>query len=555
MPTMRDLVLRHCDLEQADLEWLHLLAGDWQMISDLSFADLVLWVPQRDTGGWVAVAHCRPSTGTTVYYDDIVGAVVEQGRRPQLERAFELRRICRNRDPEWHDDVPVREETVPVMRAGQPIAVISRHTNLSTARTPSRLELTYLQCADDLARMISSGEFPLAGSPSGPRRGAPRVGDGLIRLDKEGRVVYASPNAVSALHRLGHFGDIVDETLSELITPLLDQPGPVDESLPLVLTGRAPWRSHIESRGATLSLRAIPLTVDGERRAALLLLREITELRRRERELLTKDATIREVHHRVKNNLQTVAALLRMQARRIQSDEARFALQEAMRRVATIALVHETLSEGLGETVDFDEVVGRTLSLAVELAVPSGQVRIRRLGRFGEMRAENATPLALVITELVTNAVAHGLNGTDGTVTVSAQRHGAQLTATIQDDGRGLPEGFSAGASGLGTQIVQALIGGEMNGRISWASPGDVAGPAADTANDGPVDGTVSRGLGGGTVVTIEVKLQTSRDGQPEGHAEGQSDAATDDSAGIDAGGAAERVLDEQVLLDDVSTW
>ncbi len=508
---MKDLVTRHSEMEQADLEWLHLLVGDWQMISDLSFADLVLWIPRRNREGWVAVAHCRPSTGTTVYYDDIVGSMVEQGRRPQLERAFELRRTCRERDPEWHDDVPVREETVPVLRQGRPIGVVSRHTNLATARTPSRLELTYLQCADDLTRMICSGEFPLAGAPSGPRRGAPRVGDGLIRLDKEGRVLYASPNAVSALHRLGHFGDIVDELLSEVITPLLEQPGLVDESLPLVLTGRAPWRSHIESRGATLSLRAIPLTANGERHAALLLLREISELRRRERELLTKDATIREVHHRVKNNLQTVAALLRMQARRIQSDEARFALQEAMRRVATIALVHETLSEGLGETVDFDEVVGRTLSLAVELAAPAGKVVLRRAGRFGEMRAENATPLALVITELVTNAVAHGLRGLDGTVTVTAERQGPRLTATIRDDGRGLPEGFLAGASGLGTQIVQALVGGEMDGRINWSSP--------DT---------------GGTEVSIEVSVRTSLT-QEIGH-------------GDDA-------PEDQPLFDDINAW
>ncbi len=486
MPSMKDLIARHSDLDQADVEWLHLLIGDWQMLSDLSFADLVLWVPRKGREGWVAAAHCRPSTGVTVYYDDIVGTVVDTGRRPLLDRAFELVRVCRERDPEWHDDVPVREETVPVLRSGQPIAVVSRHTNLSSARTPSRLELTYLQCADDLTRMICAGAFPLAGAPSGQKRGAPRVGDGLIRMDKEGKVSYASPNAVSALHRLGHFGDIMDRYLSEIVTPLLEQPGTVDESLPLVLTGRAPWRSHIENHAATLSLRAIPLTIDGERTGALLLLREISELRRRERELLTKDATIREVHHRVKNNLQTVAALLRLQARRITSDEARFALQEAMRRVATIALVHETLSEGLGETVDFDDVVGRTLSLAVELAAPSASVQIRREGRFGEMRAENATPLALVLTELVTNAVEHGLRDRGGTVTVLAERNGSSLRTTIRDDGVGLPEGFSAVSSGgLGTQIVQALVSGEMQGRISWS-----AGPE------------------GGTEVTVQVTVQ-----------------------------------------------
>lgn len=470
MPTLNDLLARHTDLGFADVEWLHLLVGDWQMISDLSFADLVLWAPDRSGDGWVAVAHCRPSTGATVHYDDVVGVQAPHERGVQVDRARELRRICRERDPVWYDDIPVREEAVPVVRSDRVVAVVGRHTNLAAARTPSRLELTYLQCADDLARMIAAGDFPSADSPTGPRRGAPRVGDGLIRLDRDGRVTYASPNAVSAVHRLGYVGEVIDRSLPEITTPLLDISGPVDESLPLVLSGRAPWRSDLEARGTTLSLRAIPLTAAGQRIGALVLLRDVSELRRRERELMTKDATIREVHHRVKNNLQTVAALLRLQARRIRSDEGRMALQEAMRRVATIALVHETLSEKVGGTVDFDDVVDRTVTPAVELAAEGTTLTLQREGRFGALRAENATPLALVFAELVTNAVEHGLAGRSGTVTLAARREGNHLTAVVRDDGAGLPEGFVAGADGLGTQIVQALVGGEMRGSIRWGS-------------------------------------------------------------------------------------
>jgi two-component system, sensor histidine kinase PdtaS len=486
VPTLNDLLTTHADLEAADVEWLHQLVGDWQLISDLSFADLVLWVRDRARDGWVAVAHCRPSTGATVYYDDLVGTRAPRGRRVQVDRAWELRRICRDRDPEWHDDVPVREEAIPVVRRGRVVAVVGRHTNLAAARTPSRLELTYQQCADDLARMIASGDYPVAGSPTGPRRGAPRVGDGLLRMDREGKITYASPNGLSALHRLGYVGDLVNHSLLEIVTPLLDITSTtVDESLPLVLSGRAPWRNELEARGTTLSLRAIPLTAAGQRIAALVLVRDVSELRRRERELLTKDATIREVHHRVKNNLQTVAALLRLQARRIPSDEGRAALQEAMRRVATIALVHETLSEGFGETVDFDDVVDRTVAMAVELAGASAPVRVLRAGSFGELEAENATPLALVLTELVTNAVEHGLAAGGGTVSIEATRSGRQLHAQVRDDGAGLPAGFVAGKDGLGTQIVKALVGGEMRGRIVWSTPST-----------------------GGTEVTVDVTLR-----------------------------------------------
>ena len=98
-------------------------------------------------------------------------------------------------------------------------------------------------------------------------------------------------------------------------------------------------------------------------------------------ELVTKDATIREIHHRVKNNLQTVAALLRMQSRRMVSDEAKQGLEQAMRRVATIALVHETLSQGLTQSVDFDELIGRQFRLSAEVASPSQQVKTAALRR------------------------------------------------------------------------------------------------------------------------------------------------------------------------------
>ncbi|GAB3603887.1 PAS domain-containing sensor histidine kinase [Kineococcus gypseus] len=475
---MADLLQSETGLGPAEAEWLRLLVGDWQLISDLSFADLVLWVPSADRQHFVAVAHCRPTTGPTVHYDDVVGAVLERGRRPQVDTTFDEARSLRGRDPEWDDDVPVREETIPVVRDGVVLGVLARHTNLATSRTPSRLELNYVRCADDLTRMIAVGDFPQLSAPTGPRRGAPRVGDGMLRLDAEGVVTYASPNALSAFHRAGLIGELVGANLAEVASGLAASHLPVDESLPLVVTGRAPWRTDLETEAATLAMRAIPLTRrEGggapARVAALLLVRDVSELRRRERELMTKDATIREVHHRVKNNLQTVAALLRLQSRRIGSEEGRSALQEAMRRVETIATVHETLSQGIDENVDFDQVLDRCLMMAAEVAMSNAErVRTVREGRFGELRQEDATALALVLTELVTNAVEHGFgSGRAGTVVVKVEHHGEdRLEVVVSDDGVGLPDDFQVGSSGLGTQIVRSLVAGELRGRMDFGA-------------------------------------------------------------------------------------
>ena len=113
-----------------------------------------------------------------------------------------------------------------------------------------------------------------------------------------------------------------------------------------------------------------------------MLLRDVTDLRRRDRMLLSKDATIREIHHRVKNNLQTIAALLRLQGRRLQSPEAQAAIEESERRIRSIAIVHETLSRDAGDVVRFDEIVQPLVRVVEEtVAAPDRRSALRGRGR------------------------------------------------------------------------------------------------------------------------------------------------------------------------------
>ena len=155
--------------------------------------------------------------------------------------------------------------------------------------------------------------------------------------------------------------------------------------------------------------------------------------------------------------------------------EARAALEEAMRRVATIALVHESLSQTLDEEVEFDDMGGRALRLAADVASADTKVRTVQTGSFGLVPAEDATPLALVLTELVTNAVEHGFsNRTNGTVEIDAQREGSALRIIVADDGVGMPVPGTEPSekpkkSGLGSQIVATLVSNELGGTIEWS--------------------------------------------------------------------------------------
>lgn len=465
MANLGEMLRLYGDLRPNEADWLHLLVVDWQVVADLSFSDLVLWIPQGD--GFVAVAHSRPSTGVTVHQDDVVGQRLPPARVDLMRRALTEQVIRHSQEPRWTGSYAVREDLVPVVCDGRAIAVMAREANLGIARSPSRLEVNYLALADELCGMVARGEFPNLSAPAA-RRGSPRVGDGIVRLDADGVVLYASPNAMSGFHRLGITGPLVNTVLATGVAERLEVHSTVDETLAVVLMGRAAWRTEVESHGVSLSLRAIPLTEYGQRRGGLLLMRDVSEIRLRERELLTKDATIREIHHRVKNNLQTVSALLRLQARRSTSEETRAALGEAQRRVATIAVVHETLSQTIDESVDFDELIGRILSMTADIATPDTRVSTSFEGSFGRIYASVATSLAVVLTELVANAVEHGLGGRGGGVVVRARRDDADLEVEVVDDGSGLA-GDAPGA-GLGTQIVRTLVTGELRGTIAWAN-------------------------------------------------------------------------------------
>jgi two-component sensor histidine kinase len=276
------------------------------------------------------------------------------------------------------------------------------------------------------------------------------------------------------------------------------QAGDLSEMIEEALRGEHPNSREVDSgAGAIVQLRAIPLHPRGQSLGALVLLQDVTELRRRDRQILSKDATIREIHHRVKNNLQTVAALLRLQSRRVANAEARVALEESMRRVSSIALVHETLSSAIDEEVAFDEVVDRLLEMLAEVAGTGGQVQVRRSGSFGELPAELATPLVMVLTELVGNAVEHGFpDGRTGTVEVSGLRERGVLAVQITDDGAGLPEKFSLEHSDrLGLQIVQTLVSAELDATMELRR-------RPDGGNEP-----------GGTSVTVRIPLRgTQRD-------------------------------------------
>jgi two-component sensor histidine kinase len=284
------------------------------------------------------------------------------------------------------------------------------------------------------------------------------AGDGVLRIDSDGRVAYSSPNAVNIVRVAGFDGPVVGTPASEL-------PGGGFAIAPVIGIRQAA-ATDTEVADRLLRYRALGLA-----NGVLVLVQDITEEQRREAEIRVKDATIREVHHRVKNNLQTIASLLRIQARRTDSDEARHALAEATERVSSMAVVHDLLAGSDEETVDFAEAARDVVELVRRgLLGDTGDLSVVLEGASGQVDAPTATSLALAVAELVHNAIEHGMAERDsGAVQVQLRRVPGELVIIVRDNGCGLPDGFDPVVSAhLGLEIVRTVVEDDLRGTLSF---------------------------------------------------------------------------------------
>jgi two-component system, sensor histidine kinase PdtaS len=470
MASLTELARFHTSLGGRAVSHLQRLVAGWGLLADLCFADLLLFAPTidaQDGDRFLVLGQVRPSTSQTVYRADWIGTTVDEEERPLVTRAFRLGEIIEGETTIAALKERVRVLCIPVRCNGEVIGVLTRESAPSFGRQPGELERTYVAVFNRFARMIAAGDFPFDAQDIETEE-APRVGDGVILLDASARVEYTSPNGVSALHRVGVHANTEGLRFDEL--------GLDDSLVQTAFSTGAPVTEEVEGGAeVTVLIRCIPLLDHGTVSGAVLLTRDVSELRRRDRLLVSKDATIREIHHRVKNNLQTISSLLRLQARRFDSQEAKVAIEESVRRIRSIALVHETLSREAGDDVAFIEIV-RPLVRMVEDGMSSDDrpVRFQVEGDAGVLPAEVATPASVVLNELLQNAIDHAfpddldLQAAPGRVTVSLSNDGEQLRARVVDDGVGLTPDFDLdSATGLGLSIVRTLVTSELMGTIT----------------------------------------------------------------------------------------
>jgi two-component sensor histidine kinase len=467
--------LQHADLyelidhlSENQAQRIRTVSKEIQLIADLGYCDIVIYCLNSSReiasdNGEVeikAIAAAKPNTSTSVHPDNVVGQKISDPNEAIVRAIATGKRT--SGEAGIVNDVPVKITAVPIKdESGSIIAIMTSERREPEDLRPSEMEQMYMGAANDLIEMIEAGVDVGMNFPS-----AKEAGDGLLRIDLDGIITYLSPNAVSVYRRLGVEDSLAGRSIHEI--------GLDETPAASALEDRKAVMEEITERGVTVIKRAIPLIGKRGVKGVVAIIRDVTDVRAREQQLKIKEATIREIHHRVKNNLQTIASLLRLQARRMTTPEARQALLESVGRISSIAVVHEILSGSGTENVDFKEIATNINSMIRSgLVDPGKRINIVTRGVGGQIPSPVATALALVLTELVQNAVEHAFVGrSEGKIVTSLERRSKFFTMTVSDDGNGLPENFNVMQnSNLGLQIVHTLVSDELGG--TWEMSGN----------------------------------------------------------------------------------
>lgn len=295
-----------------------------------------------------------------------------------------------------------------------------------------------------------------------------RPQDGVVILDSVGRIMYANDMAEDLYFVLDKETADKKEISGHAVIhfPLIDT----------VMKTKKPAYGEKVSGGMTLSGWGMPILSGGKVARTVLLISDVTAVREKEKQILVKDSVIREIHHRVKNSLNTIAGMLRLQARRSENEETRSALKTAVNRIAGIARIHDILAGQSGDRIDWNLLLDKMCKLSVDsLATCRIELIREKTEKPCIILSEKALPLAIASNELIHNAIEHGFKGLkQGQLLVGTKIESNEIHIYIKNNGIPLPPSFSQKTFDLGLQIVRTLVEIEMSGVFALKNENDL---------------------------------------------------------------------------------
>ena len=452
MDIIETLCKQYTDLTDEEIAIIQGMSAVLQPLANLEDADIFVDCPASD-GDAIVVAEAKPQSVPSSYKKTVVGLLAKPENEPAVARTFKLGVATKQMKAVTQERTHVIQTVEPIKNGDRVIGVLIREKREDEQRIISeRLhfsEQSYERMAYAISHITDENNW------------LPEcIDEALILIGHDGRVTFRNALARELYIRLGFIEEILGQKYENIRLTETD-------TMEDVMGGY----TAVEAQVGQYSLAVREIRIGSDEIDFALIVRDVTDLREQEKQLILKSVAIKEMHHRVKNNLQTIASLLRLQTRRTDSEETRQVLIESMNRILSIAATHELLAQSGVDQVKIGEVIANIKGNAIRyFARPHVDVSITLEGDDFEVDSDIATSVALIINELLQNSLKYAFpDKTSGQIRIVIREGELYSQIQVIDNGCGF-DVEKIDNDRLGLSIVQTLVKDKLRGKLTVTS-------------------------------------------------------------------------------------
>ena len=436
------LCQRYSSLVTEDVNKIIEMADSIEILGQSLDCDLFIDVPSKNKDGAIVVYHVKPRD-KSIYKDSPTGQKAEIKNEPGVWQTLITGEVSKNIKAKTQEGRYITQNIYPIFNNKKVIGTLIMERDISyDIKHFSMNEEKNSELPPTLTSIKNLNDY---------------LDDAILIFDQQGRLCTKNVKADILFHSIGVRDEIIGKHFKEL---------GLNEVTYEQLLGDDFSQQEIKLENYYFLMKKI--IISNEERKLALILQDITQLKDKDAEISMKTIAIREIHHRIKNNLQTIASMLRMQSRRTDSEEAKRILKDNLNRILSIAATHELLSKQLSDEINLIDVIQFVLKNLQRSYTENDEVQLHLTNNVEFLvESDIATVIALIINELVQNCYDHAFNGMDkGEIDVNIHKENDHVTITVQDNGIGFVY-TNEMSSSLGISIVQSYVKDKLNGKLS----------------------------------------------------------------------------------------
>lgn len=472
MRDIKTLCKMYTHLNDSDINIIENISEMLQFIADLVKADVFIDCPSN--GKAIVVAEAKPSYCSSIYKGSVVGEFALREHEPAVIRTLEVGMPTKDLKGVTQEKIQVKQTVEPIKnKKGDTIGVLIIEKDETEIIDNTRRIEILAETNETLTNILqekalSQGMVPEVVkenlrtkneySNNNDKNITYHIDDAIIIFDENGIVRFKNPVAEELYKNLGYKDDLLGMDFSNIS---LNKYNFRD-----IMKAKGADSFEVEISNMVLQVKYIVQT--SKVLNLVMLIKDITDVKQKEKELILKSVAIREIHHRVKNNLQTIASLLRLQLRRIDNEEFKSALTESMNRILSIATTHEILAQQGIDELNIKEVIQKLkVNMVRCYNIENSNIEIKITGDDFQVDSDKSTSIALIINELLQNSLEHAfVDRSSGKIEIKIHKGNTYSTIFVIDNGIGFDINNHK-KNNLGLSIVKSLVkdklGGELN--------------------------------------------------------------------------------------------